>query len=119
MNSLEKGNVESPVIPRSCGENAYRSKYWPNLNGVMEESAVLSAPWGTHAQPQSERENALLDVIGAYDLLLLQGLTDMGALKRLGLSKSRDELVQELDVETARRLSIQLPAQEQARTTAG
>jgi len=55
------------------------------------------------AELQSERENILLDVIGAYDLLRWQGLTAERAAHRLGLSKSRDELVQELDAETARR----------------
>ena len=98
------------MLPRSCGENAYQSKYWPCLNGVLDDAAVLAAPWGQTGQPQTERESVLLDVIGAYDLLLLQGLTDKGALKRLGLSKSRDELVRELDAETGRRLSIQISA---------
>lgn len=110
MNSSRTRGVKTGVIPRSSGEDAYKSKYWPNLNGVMDESAVLAAPWGSSAVPQSERETELLDIIGAYDLLLLQGLTDNGALKRLGLNRSRDELVQELDSETARRLSLQLPS---------
>lgn len=98
------------MTPRSSGENGYQSKYWPGLNGLTDESAFVSAPWGQKPEPQSDRENILLDVIGAYDLLLLQGLTAEGASTRLGLSKSRDELVRELDAETARRLSIQLPA---------
>lgn len=98
------------MTPRSSGENCYKSKYWPGLNGLADESAFLSTSWGQKPEPQSERENILLDVIGAYDLLLLQGLTAEGALTRLGLRKSRDELVRELDAETARRLSIRLPA---------
>jgi len=108
------------MTPRSGGENCYISKYWPSLNGTVDESAFLSAPWGQNTEPQSDRENILLDVIGAYDLLLLQGLTAEGALTRLGLRKSRDELVQELDSETARRLAIPLPPQtEQPRKFAG
>jgi len=91
------------MTPRPSGENCYKSKYWPSLNGMVDETVFFSAP-------QSDREYILLDVIGAYDLLLLQGLTDAGALTRLGLRKSRDELVRELDAETARRLSIQLPS---------
>ena len=98
------------MTPRSGGENCYISKYWPSLNGTVDESAFLSAPWGQNTEPQSDRENILLDVIGAYDLLLLQGLTAEGALTRLGLRKSRDELVQELDLETGRRLSMRFPA---------
>ncbi len=107
------------MTPRCSGENGYQSKYWPSLNGLADESAFLSAPWGRKSEPQSDRENILLDVIGAYDLLLLQGLTAAGALTRLGLRKSRDDLVQELDSETARRLSIPLPAPtEQPRNSA-
>ena len=99
------------MTPRSSGENCYKSKYWPGLNGLVDETTTFRAtPWGQKPQPQSERENILLDVIGAYDLLLLQGLTAEGASTRLGLRKSRDEMVRELDAETARRLSIQLPA---------
>jgi hypothetical protein len=97
------------MTPRSSGENGYQSKYWPGLNGLADESAFPSAPWSQKSEPQSDRENILLDVIGAYDLLLLQGLTAEGASTRLGLRRSRDELVRELDAETARRLSIQLP----------
>jgi hypothetical protein len=97
------------MTPGSGGENCYKSKFWPSLNGMVDESAFLSASWGQKSEPQSDRENNLLDVIGAYDLLLLQGLTADGALTRLGLHKSRDELVQELDLETARRLSILPP----------
>jgi hypothetical protein len=97
------------MTPHSGAENCYKSKYWPGLNGLADETTTFrSAPWGQKPQPQSDRENILLDVIGAYDLLLLQGLTAEGASIRLGLSKSRDELVRELDAETARRLSIQL-----------
>ena len=95
--------------PRSQGENAYRSKYWPSLNGMADEAAFFSAPWGQKSEPQSERENALLDIIGAYDLLLLHGLTAEGAATRLGLRKSRNDLVKELDQETARRLSLRIP----------
>ena len=98
------------MTPRQREQNAYQSKYWPSLNGVADESAFLSASWGQKSELQSERENILLDVIGAYDLLLQQGLTAQGASTRLGLRKSRDELIQELDGETARRLAIQLPA---------
>jgi hypothetical protein len=87
---------------------------------MADESASLSAPWVQKAEPQSDRENILLDVIGAYDLLLMQGLTSEGALTRLGLHKSRDELVQELDSETARRLAIPIPPpKEQPRKFAG
>jgi hypothetical protein len=98
------------MIPRSSGETGYKSKYWPSLNGLADESAFPAIPSGQKSELQSERENILLDVIGAFDHLLLQGLTAGGASTRLGLRKSRDELVQELDAETARRLSIQLPA---------
>jgi hypothetical protein len=95
------------MTPRSSeGENAYKSKYWPSLNGMEDESA----PWAQKSEPQSDRENILLDVIGAYDLLLQQGLSAAGALTRLGLGKSRDQLVEELDSETARRLSFHPPA---------
>jgi hypothetical protein len=80
------------------------------LNGLEEDAVFSAAPWTQQPELQTEREITLLDVIGAYDLLILQGLTTEGARTRLGLSKSRDELVQELDAETARRLSIQLPA---------
>ncbi len=97
------------MTPRPSGENAYKSKYWPSLNGIEDEAALLSVSWGQNSGLQSDRENILLDVIGAYDLLLQQGLTAAGALTRLGLRKGRDQLVQELDAETARRLSIQLP----------
>ena len=97
------------MTPRSSGENGYQSKYWPSLNGLADESSFPSAPWSRKYEPQSDRENILLDVIGAYDLLLLQGLTAERASTRLGLRKSRDELVRELDAETARRLSLQLP----------
>jgi hypothetical protein len=109
------------MTPRSSGENGYQSKYWPGLNGLADETTTfLSAPWGREPEPQSDRENILLDVIGAYDLLLLQGLTAEGASTRLGLRKSRDELVRELDAETTRRLSIQLPAPtEQPQNRAG
>jgi hypothetical protein len=87
---------------------------------LADESALLSAPWGRKPEPQSDREHILLDVIGAYDFLRLQGLTAEAAMTRLGLRKSRDQLVQELDAETARRLSIRLPAPtEQARNRAG
>jgi hypothetical protein len=109
LNDSAASIVEFCMSPRPSGENAYKSKYWPGLNGLAEESAFLSAPWGQMSEPQSERENILLDVIGAYDLLLQQGLTAEGALTRLGLRKSRDELVQELDLETARRVGVQLP----------
>ncbi len=98
------------MTPCSGGEPGYKSRYWPCLNGVADETASASGLWGQTPGLQSEREYILLDVIGAYDLLLLQGLTAEGAATRLGLRKSRDELVQELDAETARRLSIQLPA---------
>jgi hypothetical protein len=110
LNSSATSIVELCMTPRSSGENCYKSKYWPSLNGLADESALLSAPWGQKPEPQSDRENILMDVIGAYDLLLLQGLTAEGASTRLGLRKSRDELVRELDAETARRLSIGLPA---------
>jgi hypothetical protein len=98
------------MTPRPGGEPAYKSKYWPSLNGLADDAAFFAAPWGQKSEPQSDRENILLDVIGAYDLLLLQGLTATGALTRLGLHKSRDELVQELDLETGRRLSMRFPA---------
>jgi hypothetical protein len=101
--------VEPCVTPSPSGENCYKSKYWPSLNGLSADTTSFSTRWGQKSELQSERENTLLDVIGAYDLLLLQGLTAEGASTRLGLRKSRDELVQELDAETARRLSIQLP----------
>lgn len=104
------------MTPRPSGHNAYQSKYWPVLNGVAEESTIFSAFWGQNAPTRSDRENILLDIIGAYDLLLLQGLTDERALTRLGLHKTRDELVQELDSETARRLSTpSAPAKESPR----
>jgi hypothetical protein len=83
------------------------SRYWPNLNGLADESSLLAAPWGVKSRPQTERENILLDIIGAYDLLLLQGLTEEHVLKRLGLRKSRDELVRELDGETGQRLALE------------
>jgi hypothetical protein len=98
------------MTPFPDGENCYKSKYWPGLNGIADEAALLTPSWGPTPEAQSERENTLLDVIGAYDLLLLQGLTPAGALTRLGLGKSRDDLVRELDSETARRLSIHLPS---------
>jgi hypothetical protein len=103
------------MTPDSSRENCYKSKYWPSLNGLTDELTFLSAAWGQKSELQSERENILLDIIGAYDLLLLQGLTAEGASTRLGLRKSRDELVQELDTETARRLATQLapPADQQ------
>lgn len=110
MNSPANSIVELCMTPRSSGENGYKSKYWPGLNGLADETTSFYARWGQKSEPQSDRENILLDVIGAYDLLLLQGLTAEGASTRLGLRKSRDELVRELDAETARRLSIQLPA---------
>ncbi len=97
------------MTPHFSGENGYKSKYWPGLNGLADDTTSFYARWGHKPEPQSERENILLDVIGAYDLLLLQGLTADGASTRLGLRKSRDELVRELDSETARRLSIELP----------
>lgn len=100
--------VEMPVTPYSGAKIGYKSKYWPSLNGLEEEPAYSWAAWSQPPEMQSERENILLDVIGAYDLLVLQGLSAQGATTRLGLSKSRDELVQELDAETALRLSIQL-----------
>jgi len=108
------------MTPDFSGESGYKSKYWPRLNGLEEESSsCLSVSWGDQAEPQSDREYILLDVIGAYDLLLLQGLTPEGASLRLGLSKSRDELVQELDSETGRRLSVALsPPAEQPRERA-
>lgn len=68
---------------------------------------MFSTLWGQGAVVRTDRENALLDVIGAYDLLLQQGLTDEKAISRLGLRKNRDQLVQELDFETARRLRVQ------------
>jgi hypothetical protein len=76
---------------------------------MADESAFLSGSPTQKVESPGERENILLDVIGAYDLLLMQGLTAEGALHRLGLHKNRDELVRELDSETARRLSIPLP----------
>jgi hypothetical protein len=79
------------------------------LNGLVEDNVFTSTPWAQKPELQTERETILLDVIGAYDLLLMQGLTAEGAATRLGLSKSRDELVRELDSETSRRLSVQLP----------
>ncbi len=74
---------------------------------MADESAIFSAFWGPSSDTHSDRENTLLDVIGAYDLLRMQGLTAEKALARLGLHKSRDALVEELDAETARRLSVQ------------
>jgi hypothetical protein len=97
------------MTPRPGGENCYKSMYWPSLNGVTDDTTAFFTSWGKKTESPSERENILLDVIGAYDLLLMQGLTSEGALTRLGLRKSRDELVRELDAETARRLSIPLP----------
>jgi hypothetical protein len=96
------------MTPCPGGENCYKSKYWPSLNGVADDTTAFFTSWGKKTESPSERENILLDVIGAYDLLLMQGLTAQGALTRLGLRKSRDELVRELDAETARRLSIPL-----------
>ena len=97
------------AVTPHCGEKiVYKSKYWPRLNGLEEENPLAWANWPQSPEMQNERENILLDVIGAYDLLLLQGLTAERAAMRLGLSKSRDELVQELDAETALRLSTQL-----------
>lgn len=93
------------MTPRPTGENAYKSKYWPSLNGIADDSVFPPNFWERKHEPQSEREIILLDVIGAYDLLLLQGLTAERASRRLGLRKSRDELVRELDFETARRLA--------------
>jgi hypothetical protein len=110
LNNPAAASVEPHMTPHSGGENCYKSKYWPRLNGLTKETTFISAHWSQNSTPQTEREGILLDVIGAYDLLLLQGLTAEGALTRLGLHKTRDELVQELDAETARRLSIQLPA---------
>lgn len=97
--------VQLSVTPETEGENCYKSKYWPSLNGLTDDFAFWAAP----TELQTERESVLLDIIGAYDLLLLQGLSAGGAATRLGLRKSRDELVQELDAETARRLAVQLP----------
>jgi hypothetical protein len=77
---------------------------------MADEATLLAAPWGELSAPQTDREVMLLDVIGAFDLLLLHGLTTEGALRRLGLRKTRDELVRELDVETSRRLTILQPA---------
>jgi len=105
LNSPLLSIVQLYMTPRPYGENSYKSKYWPSLNGMADEAAFFSVTWGQKSEPQSERENILLDVIGAYDLLLMQGLTAERALTRLGLHKSRDELVQELDSETARRLT--------------
>jgi hypothetical protein len=110
LNNPGAAIVELCMTPRPSGENCYKSTYWPCLNGIADEAAFFSAPWGLMSEPQSDRENILLDVIGAYDLLLQQGLSAAGALTRLGLRKSRDELVQELDSETAHRLSLQIPA---------
>jgi hypothetical protein len=103
------------MTPDFGAENCYKSKYWPSLNGLADESSFSSGAWTHNSELQTERESILLDVIGAYDLLLLQGLTAEGASIRLGLLKSRDELVQELDVETARRLAIQLPPPSESR----
>jgi len=97
------------MSPHGGRDNAYQSKYWPALNGLANNDTVFLATWVQKSLPQSERESALLDVIGAFDLLLLQGLTAERAMARLGLRKTRDELVQELDSETARRLSTQPP----------
>lgn len=110
LNIPQFSNVENCVTPHTSGESGYKSRYWPGLNGLEDDSALLSCPWGQKSEPQSDRENILLDVIGAYDLLRLQGLTPEGASIRLGLRKSRDELVQELDGETARRRSVPLLA---------
>lgn len=96
------------MTPRFSGENCYKSKYWPSLNGLADEFVFSSHAGSQKSEPQSDRENILLDVIGAYDLLLMQGLTAERASTRLGLRKSRDELVQELDFETARRLAFRL-----------
>jgi hypothetical protein len=97
------------MTPRPEGASAYLSKYWPSLNGPTDETTPFAAS-ALRPELQSERESALLDVIGAYDLLLLQGLTAKRTAARLGLSKTRDELVQELDAETTRRLAIPIPA---------
>jgi len=110
LNTRAGAIVQLRVTPRSGEEPGYKSRYWPYLNGLADDTASASALWAQTPGLQSERENILLDVIGAYDLLLLQGLTAEGAATRLGLRKSRDELVQELDAATAHRLSIQVPA---------
>jgi hypothetical protein len=94
------------MTPRLRAESAYQSKYWARLNGTVEDSVFLEAERELLAEFQSERENTLLDVIGAFDLLRWQGLTAERAAQRLGLSKTRDDLVQELDTETARRLAL-------------
>ena len=109
MNTRAGAIVQLRVTPRSGEEPGYKSRYWPYLNGLADDTASASALWAQTPGLQSERENILLDVIGAYDLLLLQGLTSERAARRLDLHKSRDELVQELDSETARRLAIALP----------
>jgi hypothetical protein len=120
LNTLASLLVEACMTPCSDGEPCYKSKYWPGLNGIADEASLLSASWGPSPEAQSERENILLDVIGAYDLLLLQGLTPAGALTRLGLHKSRNDLVRELDSETARRLAIPIsPPTHQPRNFAG
>ena len=108
MNNPGTSIVEECMTPHSSGENCYKSKYWPGLNGLEEDSTCLSTLSREKSESQSDREQILLDVIGAYDLLLLHGLTPEGACIRLGLSKSRDDLVQELDSETARRLAVAL-----------
>jgi hypothetical protein len=108
-------NYQSTVAVQICArpsanmENSYKSRFWPDLNGVIEDSFV-PAHHQTRVDDQSDREIILLDVIGAYDLLLLQGLTPEKAVQRLGLSRSRDDLVQELDKETERRLSNAPPS---------
>jgi hypothetical protein len=106
LNTQTSGCVKSRITPCPDGEISYKSKYWPGLNGMADEAALPPVTWGPTPESQNERENTLLDVIGAYDLLLMQGLTPIGALTRLGLHKSRDELVWELDCETAHRLAI-------------
>jgi hypothetical protein len=106
LNTSRDVCVKVSMTPRPRAESTYQSKYWARLNGMVEDSAFLAAEQELMAEFHSERENILLDVIGAYDLLRWQGLTAERAAQRLGLSKSRDALLEELDAETARRLAV-------------
>ena len=91
------------MTPLAKNEGAYQSRFWPSLNGLMDEGLAWMI-WDEQSEQKTERETILLDVIGAYDLLIMQGLPPEKAHNRLGLTRNRDELVWELDLETARRI---------------